>query len=216
MRTLEAKLREKGEVYDYIMIDLPPSFGGLVRSALYSSDHLIIPCTSDTFSEYYIGLIAQMLPQFISDWNTGIGRFKQNNYGLKDYDGYGRPVFSGWIFNGFDTRDKKMLRADKAHYENINEAIENLSESLQKTIKDYNPVMEYTDDDFNIGQVEDMNVLIQNSLWQSVPASKLAAHKQVKDLTGDRAAWSASQIELIGKVENQIHDIAQNIINNFE
>ena len=132
LRTLEAKLREKGEIYDYIMIDLTPSFGGLVRSALYSSDHLIIPCTSDTFSEYCIGLIAQMLPQFISDWNTGIGRFKQNNYGLKDYDSYGRPVFSGWIFNGFDTRDKKMLRADKAHYENINEAIENLSESLKK------------------------------------------------------------------------------------
>ena len=78
------------------------------------------------------------------------------------------------------------------------------------------PVMEYAKDDFNIGQVEDMNVLIQNSLWQSVPASKLAEHKQVKDLTGDRAAWSASQIELIGKVEKQINNIAEKIINNFE
>jgi len=52
IRTLEAKLKEMGETFDYVMIDLPPSFGGLVRSSLYSSDYLLIPCTSDTFSEY--------------------------------------------------------------------------------------------------------------------------------------------------------------------
>jgi len=33
--------------------------------------NLIIPCTSDTFSEYCIGLISQMLPQFIEpDFNS--------------------------------------------------------------------------------------------------------------------------------------------------
>ena len=75
IRALEAKLRDQGKVYDYVMIDLPPSFGGLVRSSLYSSDYLIIPCTSDTFSEYCIGLISQMLPQFVSDCRIGPGTF---------------------------------------------------------------------------------------------------------------------------------------------
>jgi chromosome partitioning protein len=51
IRTLVAKLKEAGHSFDYVMIDLPPSFGGLVRSSLYSSEYLIIPCTSDTFSE---------------------------------------------------------------------------------------------------------------------------------------------------------------------
>lgn len=215
LRTLENKLQESGEVYDYVMIDLPPSFGGLVRSALYSSDHLIIPCTSDTFSEYCIGLIAQMLPQFIADWQTGIGRFKQNNYGMNDYDDFGKPVFSGWIFNGFDTRAMKMLRADKAHYNNIKDSIDSLATHLQERIKHYSPVLHYNDGDFNIGQVEDMNVLIQNSLWQSIPVSKLAEHKQVKDLTGDRAAWSESQLTLIAKVKDQIDEIAANIVQNY-
>jgi len=192
------------------MIDLPPSFGGLVRSALYSSDYLIIPCTSDTFSEYCIGLISQMLPQFIEDWNTGLARFKTNNYGSKDYDGLGQPKYAGWIFNGFDTRSSKMLRADQAHYQNIEKANERLAENLKYKIANYStvPVKKL----YNIGRVEDMNVLIQNSLWQNIPAAKLSDHKQVQDLTGNKQKWSEAQLILIDKVSEQINAIADNII----
>lgn len=212
LRTLEAKLAEKGKVYDYVMIDLPPSFGGLVRSSLYSSDYLIIPCTSDTFSEYCIGLIAQMLPQFYADWQTGVARFKQNNYGSVEYDDIGKPRYAGWIFNGFDTRSQKMLRADRAHYENINQANEALANRLTASIKDYDPVVKVDVGDFNIGMVEDMNVLIQNSLWLSVPAAKLRDYRQVKNLAGESQAWSASQTKLIGKVRDQVDAVADRII----
>ncbi|SDM87064.1 AAA domain-containing protein [Methylobacterium phyllostachyos] len=211
LRTLVSKLSEQGRTYDYIMIDLPPSFGGLVRSALYSSDYLIIPCTSDTFSEYCIGLIAQMWPQFISDWETGLHRFKQNNYAMKDYDNFGRPKFFGWIFNGFDTRLDKMLRADQAHYENIAQANQRLADGLKSNIGAH-AVRAVEDNDYSIGQVEDMNVLIKNSLWQNIPASKLADHQQVKSLTGDKQKWSEAQLVLIDKVAKQINNIAQNIV----
>jgi chromosome partitioning protein len=215
LRTLEAKLQEDGETFDYVMIDLPPSFGGLVRSSLYSSDHLIIPCTSDTFSEYCISLIAQMLPQFISDWETGLSRFKQNNYGSVEYDKLGRPVYSGWIFNGYDTRSKQMLRADRAHFENIDNANTALAKALKENIKSYNAVGKSTNGSFNIGRVEDMNVLAQNSLWLNVPASRLDQHKQVKNLTGDKTTWSDAQLTLIGKVRDQINALADNVIKNL-
>jgi hypothetical protein len=210
LRTLEKRLSESGHKYDYVMIDLPPSFGGLVRSALYSSDYLLIPCTSDTFSEYCIGLISQMLPQFISDWEMGVTRFKQNNYGASDYDGLGQPVYAGWIFNGYDTRSGKILRADTAHYENIDAANTKLADTLRDRIKNYNPVN--CGDNYNVGKVEDMNVLIQNSLWLNVPAAKLAGHKQVKNLTGDKQKWSEAQFELIGKVSKQINAVADRVI----
>ena len=212
LRTLERRLQDEGELFDYVMIDLPPSFGGLVRSALYSSDYLIIPCTSDTFSEYCIGLIAQMLPQFIADWATGIARFKQNNYASKEYDLYGMPKYAGWIFNGFDTRSQKMLRADQAHHQNIASANQQLASDLQSQITSYDAVSNAGDAAYSIGGVEDMNVLIQNSLWQSIPVAKLDNHQQVKNLTGDKQAWSASQLELIGKVRAQIEALADNII----
>ena len=61
---------QKGEEYDYAIIDLPPSFGALVRAALYSSDYFLVPCTSDTYSSYCISLIGQMIPMFINDWKS--------------------------------------------------------------------------------------------------------------------------------------------------
>lgn len=210
LRALESKLRESDHHYDYVMIDLPPSFGGLVRSALYSSDYLIIPCTSDTFSEYCIGLISQMLPQFIEDWNNGLSRFKTNNYGSTDYDGLGQPKYAGWIFNGYDTRSSKMLRADQAHYQNIEKANQRLADNLKDKIGTYKAI---TDSDaYNIGTVEDMNVLIQNSLWQNIPSAKLGLHKQVQDLTGNKQKWSEAQLVLIEKVSTQINLIADKMI----
>lgn len=211
IRTLIAKLAERGEEFDYVLIDLPPSFGGLVRSALYSSDRLIIPCTSDTFSEYCIGLIAQMMPQFAHDWETGVKRFKANNYGSKEYDNYGQPVYAGWIFNGFDTRSNKMLRADQVHYDNIRNATQELAKTLAKDIGEYKATLGNPDGDYTIGGVEDMNVLMQNSLWQSIPVSQLDQHKQV-DMTDNRSKWSESQFKLIEKVRGQLNEIANNII----
>lgn len=215
LRVLEQNLARAGEEFDYTLVDLPPSFGGLVRSSLYSSDYLIIPCTSDTFSEYCIGLIGQMMPQFISDWDTGIRRFKQNNYASKDYDNYGKPQYAGWIFNGFDTRSQKMLRADQAHYDNIKNANQQLAAELRANIADYDPVIDAFKPDFNVGKVEDMNVLIQNSLWMSAPASKLKSFSQVKGLSSDRSQWSNAQKDLIDKIRNQIDYMADNIISNL-
>ncbi len=70
---------QKGEEYDYAIIDLPPSFGALVRAALYSSDYFLVPCTSDTYSSYCISLIGQMIPMFINDWKSGYQRFIESN-----------------------------------------------------------------------------------------------------------------------------------------
>lgn len=87
--------------YDYVFIDLPPSFNTLVRSALYCSDYFLVPCTPDIFSAYCIGLIGEVLPSFIDDWVQGKSRFEKSNPHDPLIPIKGKPKFGGWIFNGF-------------------------------------------------------------------------------------------------------------------
>jgi chromosome partitioning protein len=48
LKRLVESAEEKAKAkYDYVIIDLPPSFGALVRAAFYTSDYYVVPCTSD-------------------------------------------------------------------------------------------------------------------------------------------------------------------------
>jgi len=163
--------------YDFVLVDLPPSFGGLVRAALYSSDYFLVPCTSDTFSAYCVGLIGEMLPTFFKDWQDGFTRFKSSNPRFDRFDNLGKTKFSGWIFNSFDTRKSNYLRADQVHHDAIQKAVE------EKLVAKLNGnVSANLPPNFLAGDIEDMNTLAQNSVWQNVPVSQLAEHRPIVDI----------------------------------
>jgi hypothetical protein len=192
--------------FDFALIDLPPSFGALVRAALYSCDFFVIPCTSDTFSAYCIGLIAEMLPIFNTDWQAGYDRFKKSNPHLPKYQTLGNPHFAGWIFNGFDTRGGGYVRADSIHANNIRSEID------VKIIN--NPeigVAPCLGNDSMIGDIEDMNVLVQNSIWQSVPVSQLKNFQPLKNLQ-DKGSWASNQKDQIDLLSKKFSDAAEKII----
>jgi chromosome partitioning protein len=212
-KIVAAAEKNSGISYDFAIIDLPPSFGALVRAAFYSSDYYIVPCTSDNFSVYCVGLIGQMVPSFISDWQIGLTRFKATNPHFTDFDNLGKPVFAGWIFNGFDTASKRrtpqqiaqfapkgpkeMIQADHTMHDRVEKAIkDDLVKSIIDNINTFSPVAHGIPDGYRIGDIEDANVLIQNSLWLSVPIGQLSSHKQVVDLQ-NRAAWAENQIDQI-------------------
>lgn len=197
----------KNKPIDYAIIDLPPSFGSLVRAALYSSDYFIVPCTSDTFSSYCVGLIGNMLPKFFADWESGYGRFKEANPQLDLYEGLGKPKFAGWIFNGYDTMRGKYVRADQIHHDNIAKSIK--EEIISNTSI---PNVSGLPVNYRIGEIEDMNVLIQNSTWQNAPVSQLENHHPLKDLQ-NKGNWSKSQFAQIDLLKNKFGEIADNIIN---
>jgi len=215
--------------YDFVIVDLPPSFGALVRASFYSSDYYIVPCTSDNFSVYCVGLIGQMVPAFVSDWEIGLKRFKATNPHFSDFDKLGAPVFAGWIFNGFDTArkrrtsneirggvepgEKEMIQADRTMHDRMAKAIkEDLVVSLNHSISRYAPVARSVRDDYRIGDIEDANVLIQNSLWLSVPLGELDNHEQVVSLR-DRRKWAENQLEQIKLFREKFDEAADNIIN---
>lgn len=229
IRTIVAKIQElKAKTYDYVIIDLPPSFGSLVRAAFYSADYFIVPCTSDNFSVYCVGLIGQMIPDFVKDWRDGLTRFKAANPHFAEFDSFGQPKFAGWIFNGFDTarerrtnaemqagtapKDKKMMLADETFHNSLQAAIDNdLVQKLNILITNYQPIPTTLGADNKVGDIEDANVLIQNSLWLNVPLGQLHNFQQVKDLN-NRANWAQNQIDQINLLRQKMEELADNVI----
>ena len=224
-RIVEKAEKEKGEKFDFVFIDLPPSFGALVRAAFYSSDYYIVPCTSDNFSAYCVGLIGQMVPSFIRDWQSGLERFTESNPHFSEFKSFGQPVFAGWIFNGFDTArrrrtsdqiaagvdpgQKEMNQADETMHKKIEQAVKtNLVEVIEKQITAYKPIANITVDNFRIADIEDANVLIQNSLWLHVPLGQLEGHQQVTTLR-DRSKWADNQIEQIRLFRQKFEEAAK-------
>lgn len=229
-RMIEKAERDHGIKFDYTIIDLPPSFGALVRAAFYSSDYFLVPCTSDNFSVYCVGLIGQMVPNFIRDWNNGLERFRASNPHFSEFNDFGKPVFAGWVFNGFDTarerrtrdeiesgareKDKRMVQADQTMHDHIVSAINtNLVEVLRNNISNYNPIAGGLPDGYRVGDIEDANVLIQNSIWLNVPLGELDKFHQVTVLR-DRKKWADNQIEQIRLLGGKFDKTADLIIRN--
>lgn len=208
----------KNEIdYDYVLIDLPPSFNTLVRSALYCSDYFLVPCTPDLFSAYCVGLIGEMLPSFIRDWEQGKERYLENypsdeTIGLK-----GVPKFGGWIFNGFDTRKRNGVKhkvgADAVHHRSISESIrDELIPSLQR-ITAYTAVPDFIDIE-PISGIEDLNVMAPDSIIQNVPIRYLSEQRPTNALRG-RGQWAPNQIELMNEMANEYDNLAKYILDNF-
>ncbi len=228
LQRIVAAAEVKAELsFDYVLIDLPPSFGALVRAAFYSSDYYIVPCTSDNFSMYCVGLIGQMVPSFLNDWQVGLARFNESNPHFKNYNNLGQPVFAGWVFNGFDTArkrrtsadflagaemgQKEMIQADRTMHGKIYEAIkDNLAANLVAKVKTFSPVANGLPDSYQIGDIEDANVLIQNSLWLSVPLGQLDKHEQVVSLQ-NRRRWAGNQVEQIHLIGRKFDDMAEKL-----
>ena len=171
-RMIKTAEEEYGYQFDYVLIDLPPSFGALVRAAFYSADYFIVPCTSDNFSVYCVGLIGQMVPSFIRDWRTGLDLFKEFNRHYTEFDNLGKPAFAGWVFNGFDTarqrrsqaeldagvapKERQIVQADRAFRNRLAEAVtDDLAKPLKSALVGYNGVALYVHEPYLIGDIED-------------------------------------------------------------
>ncbi|QDY42996.1 ParA family protein [Candidatus Pantoea soli] len=207
-----------GKEYDYVLIDLPPSFNTLVRSALYCSDYFIVPCTADMFSAYCIGLIGEMLPKFVTDWEQGVARYLSGNPHDPVLPLKGKPKFAGWVFNGFDMRKKQgatvatEVGADLAHRNVISSAVQNaLLPSLQ-SINSYNAVPAFVTN-APVAKVEDMNVMAPDSIIQSVPLKYLKTVRPTQHVLV-RGQWAKNQLDLMDKMDAEHDKLADHVIAN--
>jgi len=216
---ISQKSSEKtGINYDYVLIDLPPSFNSLVRSALYCSDYYLVPCTPDLFSSYCVGLIGEMLPIFTNDWNQGTVRYLASNPSDNLIKRKGKPQFGGWIFNGFDTRKRKgvvhEVGADAEHHKSIKNSVKSLLiPDLKKNIESFTAVPSFVTEN-EIGGIEDLNVMAPDSIIQNTPIAYLSKKKPTTALRG-RGQWAPNQIQLMNKMTGEYKKIADYIIKHF-
>lgn len=210
--------QKTGAQYDYVLIDLPPSFNTLVRSALYCSDYFLVPCTPDLFSSYCVGLIGEMLPLFIRDWEQGTQRYLASNPTDTLIATKGKPKFGGWIFNGFDTRKRNGVThevgADAEHHRTIVAAVKSaLIPPLSSGITSYAAVPKFVSEQ-EVGGIEDLNVMAPDSIIQNVPIAYLSEQRPTTALRG-RGQWAKNQIDLMERMSAEYDKIADHIINNF-
>ncbi|WP_199315102.1 MULTISPECIES: AAA family ATPase [Oscillatoriales] len=215
---VDAIEKEYQTLYDFVLIDLPPSFNTLVRAALYSSDYFLVPCTADLFSAYCVGLIGQVLPRFIEDWEQGKTRFLQSNSYDQILPKKGQPKFGGWIFNGFDTRKKagsseiEKTGADRAQFEKVQASIEDQLIPKLNGIKPYKAVPEFVGK-IPVANIEDLNVMAPDSIVQNVPIKYLHQHRPTRDI--GRGTWSQDQKNLMRKMDEEYDKLADFIITHF-
>ncbi|MDD9177072.1 AAA family ATPase [Aliivibrio sp. S2TY2] len=203
--------------YDYVLIDLPPSFNTLVRSSLYCSDYFLVPCTPDLFSSYCVGLIGEMLPLFIQDWEQGKQRYLQSNPNDPVILSKGMPKFGGWVFNNFDTRKrngvKQMVAADAVHHASIKTAITTQLIPSLSNISTYSAIPSFVNTNYVAG-IEDLNVMASDSIFQNIPIKYLSSHRPTAGLRG-RGSWAANQIDLMGEMTQEYETLASYIDTNF-
>jgi hypothetical protein len=82
---------------------------------------------------------------------------------------------------------------------------------LRTSITRYGPVADELAGDFQVGDIEDGNVLIQNSLWLNVPLGDLNQHAQVVSLR-DRRKWADNQIEQINLFKKKFGEVARRVV----
>jgi len=216
---IDAVEREFDTRYDFVLIDLPPSFNTLVRAALYSCDYFLVPCTPDLFSAYCVGLIGQVLPRFIEDWEQGKARYLQSNSYDQVIPQKGQPKFGGWIFNGFDTRKKPNTEevvktgADQAQFVKIQQSIENELIPRLRGIKSYTAIPDFITNE-PVASIEDLNVMAPDSIVQNKPIKYLRKAKPTRENVGS-GSWSVYQAALMEKMDKEYNDLAKFIIDKF-
>lgn len=216
---VDAVEREFEKKYDFALIDLPPSFNSLVRAALYSSDYFLVPCTPDLFSAYCVGLIGQVLPQFIADWEQGKSRYLQSNSYDQVIPKKGQPKFGGWIFNGFDTKKKRnaseILKtgADQAQFKKVQGSINDKLIPRLREIESYSSIPDFVSQ-APIASVEDLNVVAPDSIVQNIPIKYLSQSSPTRENVG-RGSWSRNQKDLMGKMDAEYDRLAKFMIDKF-
>lgn len=101
--------------YDLVLIDCPPNFGLVTKTAIVASDHILVPAKADYLSTLGIDYLRHSVDKLIEEYND-----------YADHKGGGRsgriaPRLAGVVFTMTQMYAGKPIIAQRMHIENVRE-----------------------------------------------------------------------------------------------
>jgi chromosome partitioning protein len=119
---LSEALKELADLYDFAILDCPPSLGLLFTAALKSAEHVIVPIAAQYFPLEGVGDLLQSLDEFITRRRVSvlgalITRFNSGtNLSKNAVDNVKRePDFAGKVFETIISENTKVAEAPSWH-----------------------------------------------------------------------------------------------------
>lgn len=81
-------------IYDYVIVDCPPNFNIVTKTAIVASDYVLVPAKPDYLSTLGINYLQRNLNSLISEYNYFSGRVAETDKTQVDIN----PVIAGVIF----------------------------------------------------------------------------------------------------------------------
>ena len=105
LRRLADGLREPAFAdYDFVLIDCPPNFNIVTRSAMVASDHILIPAKPDYLSTLGVKYLREQLIELTDEYNNGIQVGQLT--GIHPIE----PKFVGVVLNMYQTYRQEATR----------------------------------------------------------------------------------------------------------
>jgi chromosome partitioning protein len=92
-RLAEGLLEPEFEEYDVILIDCPPNFNVVTKTAIVASDHVLIPAKADYLSTLGIDYLIRSLNELVGDYND-FAELEDGNSGVDKI----KPAILGVVF----------------------------------------------------------------------------------------------------------------------
>jgi cellulose biosynthesis protein BcsQ len=151
---------------DFVLYDSGPNIGPLNRAILLDCDEFVVPVACDLFSLRALKTLGRTLVDWIKSWET-IGDLAPADISLLP----GRPVFLGYIPEGFRTYAGAVTQQQSHFLAQIDKEIDSQIVSLLETL---DPALVDKQKSLRLGEVKDFGALVPASQREGTPL--YAAH----------------------------------------
>lgn len=146
---------------DYVLYDSGPNIGPLNRAVLLDCDQFIVPVACDLFSLRALKTLGRTLVDWITSWET-IADLAPAGTSLLP----GKPVFLGYIPEGFRTYGGTVTRQQSHFLAQIDKEIHSQVVSL---LRNLDPMLVSERPSFKLGEVKHFGSLVPASQREGTP-----------------------------------------------
>jgi cellulose biosynthesis protein BcsQ len=156
--------------FDFVLYDSGPNIGPLNRAILLDCDDFIVPVACDLFSLRALKTLGRTLVDWITSWET-IGDLAPAGTSLLP----GRPVFLGYIPEGFKTYGG-VVTQQQSHF--LSEIDKEIHSQIVSLLREVDPDLVTRQTSLRLGEVKNFGALVPASQREGIPLYAVTAGSQ--------------------------------------